>query len=271
MKKNLILLFCSFFLASCTTYKTSDSDLAFASVHIKQAPVIPVGDMDTDDKAISFLGWIDVFVQKPNMLEPDATKEQVNYVLAHTAEKRGANAVIHVTYKESLNLTGRKKMYGRGQAVRLSNPLEAEPSTPQPFISAKLAQPTLSEPILAAEANDEAMAVQAPLPSAVAPAIVQTAPIAYTEQEPAAAIIQPRSDAIILTSRKTLIGAQQPPVSEQAFDGLSEQANRMQQMLNSARFLEQKAKAHNDKDMYNATLRLIQMLESQQRFFNNLQ
>ena len=312
MKKSLLLLLASVLLASCSTYKTSDSDLTFSSIELNAEPVIPVGDdIDTQGKNIMFLGWIDVFVKKPNILEPDATEEQVNYVLAHTAAKRGANAVIHVSYKAGLNLTGQRKLFGRGQAVYLTPPLDQQPSvveiTPSDEVSeqapAQLATPiqeaekpvveqaqpeivaaeeesapliiatedkqseevsAISEPEQTFEQTPEQ--IEAPQPQKVSAVLInQATPQQDTKKsdESSGVIIKAKQDAPIASDVPL-------PVQIQSIQGLSDEQNRLQLMLNSARFLEQKARKHKDKDMHRTTLNLIQLLESHQRFLSDL-
>jgi|GEM_PF-4365168 len=291
MKKTLIILIAGFCIASCSTYKTSDPDLSFTSVDINEDPVIPVGHIDTQGKAINFLGWIDVFVQKPNMIQADANEELVNYVLAHTAAKRGANAVIHVSYKESLNLTGRKKMFGRGQAVLLTHREEEKPAPAKPLLSAELVEPTeavipspaaaetqpVTEPSIPATIE---VATEAPIEETqlaeqeqapVEQAIVVTTPPRKVPAESSAIINKQATGGVIYTPKKDSPAAEKTLFTNRSYDDLSDEQNRMQLMLNTARFIESKIQTLNDKDLHSASSRLIQMLESQQQYLHALE
>lgn len=299
MNKSAVCLLAALLLAGCSHYTTTSKDIRFESTHLHIRTAIPVGDVEYGADEISYLGWVDAFVQKPSALQPDPTKDQVNYVLAHLAKERGADAVIHVTYKESIGVTGLTRLEARGQAIRIDKLHAEDPAKPAEFtsvrtqtLSAASDQKTLREqladhtaqsintssrtepvaPIAAPVATEDSVAYVGP----DVPMFIEKAPTPIrteTDDLPVFNHLEEKKKQ----ERPAPIGAQAPakvtPESESFSytasrrDRMTEQRERTDLMLTNARFLEKKALEHSDKDAMNAALRLIQMLEAQRRFF----
>lgn len=253
MKKTLVLLLSASVLAGCSFYTTNVNDIRFESTRMDQRLEIPVGDVEVSADQLTYLGWVDAYVQKPSALEPDPTQEQVNFVLAHIGKQRGADAVIHVTYKEGISLSGRTRLEGRGQAIRIDSLHTENAVTPPAFNS--ISNNTVAPPASRQRLTDQLSARTAE-PAATSATVPAATPSASRSNTPPPAtsvvITTPDDNTQYRTSRR---------------DKMSEQRERTELMLNNARFLEQKAQEHHDRDMHNATLRLIQQLESQRRFF----
>lgn len=283
MKKTCLLLLAALSIAGCSHYTTNSKDIRFESVNLHIRPAIPVGGDEHPNEKFSYLGWVDAYVQKPSSLQPDPTEAQVNYVLAHLAKERGADAVVHVTYKNSIGITGLTRLEARGQAIRLDKP-EAKAGTQFTPLRVTTVTPLSEQKSLGEKLNE----LSAPLPPIV-PTEANPAPVAadspievlHHDEQPIIADERPVFNHLDQPAKKkerpAPIGsasiAKVTPEAEyfsytaSRRDKMAEQRERVDLMLNNARFLENKAKESGDRDALNASLRLIQMLESQKRFF----
>lgn len=256
MKKTLALMLASSLLAGCSFY-TTNSDLRFENTRLDRKLPIPVGEPTEPADQLTFLGWVDAYVQKPNVMAADPTRLQVDHVLAHLAKQRGADAVIHVSYKEAVGMNTLKRLEARGQAVRFNSRHANNKTTPESFTSVAVttALPPSDKLRLTEQLNTQ-------------PVDMQSAYQTPAEQAPATPVAKPLPAAVTTADTATRKQLTDSNYTGQR-DALTEQRDRLQLMLNNARFLQKKAEEHNDKDMQNSAMRLIQLLESQQRYFDS--
>lgn len=275
MKKHVSVgLLCILLLSSCSTYKTSSNDISFTGTKFHEQPVLPLENQGLDNQDIRFLGWIEAYVLSPSVFKSAPTQQQVNYVLAHQAKQQGADAVLHVSYKESFSATGKSRITAKGQAIQIKSASE------KAWVQ--------EEPALVEQQND-AVLVMSELDEQVEPeAVIKNESEVFAEQELAVInVISPSQlmvkqqavkpiptdttvSALVIKEEKAeaknTSGVQLISHLNQFYD---DEMNRMQLMHNNAQNLKQHAQKYNDKAMLNAAERLLEQLELQMQAFRH--
>lgn len=275
-------------LAACSTYK-SNSELTFETIELNEyKPVIPVGDLDVTADQLTYLGWLEAEVTKPSILHDDPTERQAAIVLGYLAQKeKGADAVIHVSYKLGGNLSPLTRIKARGQAVKINRlPEQEQTAATAPAETTDTAKPPPADNATpgSTEAITETTAPQA---------VEQPEPPAGTvkegeldiEAELAKATAPPITDAQRMpypapesgkkdTKAKGYIRKEKPqdPAARLYNELIERDANadrreRIDLILNNIYYLEEKAEAYNDEDMKRATERMMQLLQNLRQEF----
>lgn len=268
MKKEwLICWFCLWALAACSTYKTSSNDISFTGTKFYEQPVLPLGDQGLDNQEMRFLGWIESYVLSPSVFKAAPTKQQVNYVLAHQAKQQGADAVLHISYKESFSVTGKTRLTAKGQAIKIranedsQSKLAAEDKQQPTHLPSSVAIDTTPIPLeQQADSNEDVNA-------AFEENTVTSSDLILERQAEVVKAEPPRSALVLKEEKaeaKNRSGMQLIIHLNQFYD---DEMNRMQLMHNNAAYLKQQAQKYNDKAMLNAAERLLEQLEQQQQAF----
>jgi hypothetical protein len=106
------------FFHGCASYRTN-ADIEFESTNVVEIdPAFQIIEGDLDGVPYTPVGPVEAVVSKLTAFHKDPTKEQVNLVLFQQATVLGANAVIHVKYKEGVGLWTWGYMQANGVAVK---------------------------------------------------------------------------------------------------------------------------------------------------------
>ncbi len=117
MKKILVLALVAVSLGGCASYRTSsgiDLSKPDAKTVLSEVEILKTSLPKDSYKS---LGIVNAVVKKLTIFHEDPTEEQVNIALAEKARKKGANAVINVTYKKGVGLTTWGYIKATGEAV----------------------------------------------------------------------------------------------------------------------------------------------------------
>lgn len=242
----------------CSTYKTNTKLTFTSTVLNNQKPVIHVGEITETPDQLTFLGSVVATVRRPSMFDADPTKEQADIVLGFQGKKMDADAVIHVTYKQSL--TG-GRIDATGQAVKINGPhsYNLQKNSVQKALEKFGITPDELTPQAAPPSVVPSLTAQSIVPSLAPPppGPVITGPQSVTDEKVyalarALADAEAKAQAQVETAR-----------ANEEFRQLEAEAdiNAINIMMSSAKTLQDYASKYHDETMNNIISRLIQNLE----------